>query len=72
MPAKITATEQSLIKVFSDDYLFEIPIPTSYAWTTEHVEALLDDLIDAMRRGSDAPYFLGSIVLIKSDDQCRK
>ena len=69
MPAKITATEQNLVQVFSDDYFFEIPLyQRPYAWTTEHVEELLDDLIDAMRRDSDAPYFLGSIVLIKSDD----
>ena len=67
MPAKITATEQNLMKVFSDDYFFEIPpYQRPYAWTTEHVEELLDDLIDAMKRDSDAPYFLGSVVLIKS------
>ncbi len=69
MPAKITATEKNLVQVFSDNYFFEIPLyQRPYAWTDEHVEELLDDLIDAMRRDSDAPYFLGSIVLIKSDD----
>ena len=72
MPAKITATEKNLVQVFSDDYFFEIPLyQRPYAWTTEHVEELLDDLIDAMRRASDAPYFLGSIVLIKSGDNAR-
>ena len=30
---------------------------------------MLDDLQDALRRDSDAPYFLGSIVLIKSDGE---
>ena len=69
MPAKITATEQSIGNVFSDTYLFEIPLyQRPYAWTTEHVEELLDDLIDAMRRDIHAPYFLGSVVLIKNDD----
>ena len=69
MPAKITATEKNLVQVLSDDYFFEIPLyQRPYAWTNEHVEELLGDLIDAMRRDSDAPYFLGSIVLIKSDD----
>ena len=69
MPTKITATEQNIGKVFSNAYLFEIPFyQRPYAWTTEHVEELLDDLIDAMRRDSDAPYFLGSVVLIKNDD----
>ena len=72
MPAKITATEKTLVQVFSDDYFFEIPLyQRPYAWTTEHVEELLDDLIDAMRRDSDEPYFLGSIVLIKSDDNAK-
>ena len=72
MPAKITATEKTLVQVFSDGYFFEIPLyQRPYAWTTEHVEELLDDLIDAMRRDSDAPYFLGSIVLIKSDDNAK-
>ena len=69
MPAKITATEKNLVQVLSDDYFFEIPLyQRPYAWTNEHVEELLDDLIDAMRRDRDAPYFLGSIVLIKSDN----
>ena len=72
MPAKITAIEQNLVQVFSDDYFFEIPLyQRPYAWTTEHVEELLDDLLDAMRRDSDAPYFLGSIVLIKSDENAK-
>ena len=72
MPAKITATEQNLGQVFSDTYFFQIPLyQRPYAWTTEHVEELLDDLVDAMRRDSDAPYFLGSIVLIKSDDNAK-
>lgn len=72
MAAKITATEQSLVQVFSDAYFFEIPLyQRPYEWTTEHVEELLDDLIDARKRDSEAPYFLGSIVLIKSDDDAR-
>ena len=68
MPAIITAKEQSLVKVFSDDYFFEIPLyQRPYAWTTEEVDELLDDLIDAMDRDSESPYFLGNVVLIKSD-----
>ena len=68
MPAKLTAEEQNLVKVFSDDYFFEIPFyQRPYAWTTEQVDELLDDLNDAMERDSEAPYFLGSVVLIKSD-----
>ena len=72
MPAKITATEQNLDKVFSDDYFFEIPsYQRPYAWTKEQVDDLMDDLIDAMRRDVNAPYFLGSVVLIKEEDSPR-
>ena len=39
-----------------------------YAWTTDEVDELLDDLLFAMRRDDEEPYFLGSIVLIKGDD----
>ena len=68
MPTKITASEQNLVKVFSDEYFFEIPLyQRPYAWTKEEVGELLDDLIVAMDQDSDAPYFLGSIVLIKKD-----
>ncbi|MCY4575712.1 MAG: DUF262 domain-containing HNH endonuclease family protein [Chloroflexi bacterium] len=72
MPAKITATEQNLVHVFGDGYFFEIPLyQRPYAWTEEHVEALLDDLQDAMRHDREEPYFLGSVVLIKNDDDPR-
>ena len=70
MPAKITATEQNLDKVFSDDYFFEIPsYQRPYAWTNEEVDELMDDLTEAMRRDIEAPYFLGSVVLIKNEDE---
>ena len=66
MPEKIKAEEQSLVDVFNDKYLFEIPVfQRPYAWTTEQVNDLLSDLTDAMGRDSESPYFLGSIVLIK-------
>ena len=69
MPETIKASEQNLNTVFSDDYLFEIPVyQRPYAWDTEQVADLLDDLLYAMRRNGDEPYFLGSIVLIKGDD----
>lgn len=69
MPDTIKASEQDLNAVFSDTYLFEIPVfQRPYAWTTEQVDDLLDDLLYAMRRDDDEPYFLGSVVLIKGDD----
>ena len=76
MNQTIEAKEQDLKRIFSDDYLFEIPAyQRPYAWTTEQVTELLDDLLSAM--GADgkmeeiSPYFLGSIVLIKDPKRAR-
>lgn len=70
----IKAQALTLGKIFSDDYRFEIPeYQRPYAWTTEQVAELLDDLLDALgvaacndEIDNRPPYFLGSIVLIKS------
>ena len=68
MSETIKASEQNLGKVFCDDYVFEIPFyQRPYAWTTDEVGELLEDLLFAMKRGDDVPYFLGSIVLVKDD-----
>ena len=68
MPATIQASEKPIGKVFSDDYHFEVPrYQRPYAWEVEQVEELVSDLISAMERDLEAPYFLGSIVLIKDD-----
>ena len=72
MPEIIKASEQNLNSVFSDDYLFEIPLyQRPYAWTTEQVDELLDDLLNAMDRDAQSPYFLGSVVLIKNEGDSR-
>ena len=64
--AEIKAHEQNLSTVFSDTYLFEIPTyQRPYSWEKDQVEELLDDLLNAMDRDSNSPYFLGNIVLIK-------
>ena len=71
MKQTIEAKEQELKRIFSDDYLFEIPAyQRPYAWTTEQATELLDDLLTAMGNDGEmeevSPYFLGSIVLIKN------
>ena len=69
VPQTIKASEENLNSVFSDVFLFEVPLyQRPYAWTTEQVDELLDDLLNAMDRDSQSPYFLGSIVLVKDDD----
>ena len=68
---KIEGAGYPIKKVFSDDFVFNIPnYQRPYAWTTEQTEQLLLDLIDALGNESTdinliTPYFLGNIVLIK-------
>jgi hypothetical protein len=69
----LTAKEQALTKIFSDDYVFTIPgYQRPYAWGVEQARELLDDLLAALGSAPEqvsaaSPYFLGTIVLIKSD-----
>lgn len=73
MPAKISAHEFPLSKVFSADYDFNIPLyQRPYSWTTKEAGELLSDLVDNMGGSENpveetAPYFLGSVVLVKGD-----
>ncbi len=73
MPYTLTAKEQSLAKIFSDDYVFSIPgYQRPYAWGREQAQELLEDLLAALpaapaQLSEAAPYFLGSIVLIKDE-----
>ena len=73
---KIEGAGYPIKKVFSDDFVFNIPnYQRPYAWTTEQTEQLLVDLINAL--GDETtdinnipPYFLGNIVLIKPIGRC--
>ena len=68
MPVEIKAGEVTLESVFLGEYAFDIPLyQRPYSWEVQHVETLLDDLTSAMERDQNepAPYFLGSIVLVK-------
>lgn len=73
MSKSLSAHEQSITKIFSDDYVFKIPgYQRPYAWTPEQAGELFDDLRGFILEGGGtveemAPYFLGSIVLIKSE-----
>ena len=63
---KLVAAEEPLVKIFSSDYDFVIPdYQRPYSWGNEQAVQLLDDLVDALDRSPDEPYFLGSIVLVK-------
>jgi hypothetical protein len=73
---KIRGDKYTIDKVFSDEFAFEIPhYQRPYAWEEEHAGALLSDLLTGM--GDDdttaleemPDYFLGCIVLIKTEDE---
>ncbi|MFE1173118.1 DUF262 domain-containing protein [Streptomyces sp. NPDC058773] len=69
---KLEAHEMPLHKVFSSDYDFRIPdYQRPYAWQEEQAVQLLTDLAEALERGSEEPYFLGSLVLVKESGQPR-
>ena len=70
----IRGSEYPMRKIFSDDFVFTIPLyQRPYSWTTEESEEMLQDLLRAMEGSEEtidelSPYFLGSIVLIKGDE----
>ena len=68
---KIHAKEHTLRDIFSDNFQFIVPLyQRPYSWTTEQAGALLSDLLDAMKRESGpSDYFLGSVVLVKKENQ---
>ncbi|MFF3686202.1 DUF262 domain-containing protein [Streptomyces sp. NPDC002187] len=69
---KLEAHEMPLHKVFSSDYVFHIPdYQRPYAWEEEQAVQLLTDLVEALDRGKEEPYFLGSIVLVKESGTSR-
>lgn len=73
---RIQGSEFAVSKLFSDDFAFSIPLyQRPYRWGTGQARELLDDLRTAVddHPGADLeqldPYFLGSIVVIKSPDR---
>jgi len=73
MAKTLEAKEQQVLKIFSDDYVFRIPsYQRPYSWKAEQAQSLLNDLLSSLTTAGGSveqmpPYFLGSIVLIKSD-----
>ena len=66
----INGKEKPLSKVFNSDYCFEIPnYQRPYAWKDTQTTELYDDLYSSFLSNSDEIYFLGSIVLIKNENE---
>ena len=69
MNSKITGKEYPLLKIFSSDFEYHIPAyQRPYAWTEEEAGILFDDLYEFYQNEQNDNYFLGSIVLIKDDN----
>lgn len=69
MSKKISGAEYPLSKIFSSDFEYVIPsYQRPYAWTPDQAGELFDDLIAFFLAEQEEGYFLGSIVLIKSED----
>lgn len=73
MASMLTAKEQPIGKIFSNDYVFDIPdYQRPYSWGKDQARELVDDLLSYMKDWTGklediAPYFLGSIVLNKDE-----
>ena len=69
--SKITGKEYPISDIFTSKFEYHIPsYQRPYAWEKEQAETLFDDLLDFYNnQPKDDNYFLGSIVLIKDDDE---
>lgn len=70
MSKKISGAEYPLSKIFSSEFAYVIPsYQRPYAWTVDEASELFDDLKSFYDSEDEEGYFLGSIVLIKSEDK---
>lgn len=74
MATDIQAAEHPIKDIFCKKYVFSIPpYQRPYAWEEEQAQALLGDFLGYLEKDTGSvddinPYFLGSIVLIKTKD----
>ena len=68
--SSIKGGEYPLSKIFSSEFNYNIPsYQRPYSWTDQEAGILFDDLYDFYKNeDNNENYFLGSIVLIKQDD----
>lgn len=59
----------TLRELLTGTYVFELPwFQRAYAWQTENVTRLMNDLFDALKdNGEVAEYFLGTVLICKSE-----
>jgi len=62
---RLEAKEIKLGDIFSEQFIFNIPIyQRPFSWTRDRFEKLIEDITDAMENG-DKYYFIGSIIIRK-------
>ena len=72
MSKKISGAEYPLSKIFSSEFEYHIPsYQRPYAWTVDQASELFDDLKSFYDAEDEEGYFLGSIVLIKTEERPR-
>ena len=70
--SEIKGKEYSLAIIFSAEFDYEMPVfQRPYAWTEQEAGELFDDLYDFWKdnRNNSGQYFLGSIVLVKKENE---
>lgn len=72
MSTEIEAKEVTVGKLFSPDFMFEIPLyQRPLTWEKDNFEQLFEDIFDAMNT-DQKQYFLGSIILQEQKDNKKK
>lgn len=69
MSSKIIAEKKEIKSIFSDFWFLIPAYQRSYVWDTDNIQDLLDDLWYAYEYKRDNEYFLGSIVLKKTEEK---
>lgn len=55
-----------------EDDLYQIPrYQRPYSWEESHISQLIDDLYEAWSEDRDSPYYLGSLILVKEEEDDR-
>lgn len=73
MSSEIEAKEVAVKDLFSENFMFEIPLyQRPLTWTGNNFDELFEDIFDAMRndeapKNEQAQYFLGSVILQKDE-----
>lgn len=66
----IEADKRILQKIFSEDFWFVVPeYQRPYVWQKDNIEELIEDLYYAFENKEDSDYFLGSLVLKRTENK---